>query len=290
MTARSRAAAVLVSAMMALPAGCSDGADEPDWVDAFGYSDEQVFPFAIGDFGFPYVQVAIDDDRLDLPFDTGNTIGVMLSTEAFDRLGLAAIETHTPYDSAGRPGKPLRTSEVSGVSLLGRDLGPGRVFELGNPNLDGLVGPVLFPRGHITFDYGSKRLALGDGPLPDSIPGYRALPLIRSASHPSLILVRGSIEGRPALLEIDTGKSRCVVNPDLSADLGLARVKGGVVIEAVQLGALSFAVPRAKEVDQGGIDPGLPQPILAGIGSDLLSRFVWTVDYDADLLWVPESL
>jgi hypothetical protein len=37
-----------------------------------------------------------------------------------------------------------------------------------------------------------------------------------------------------------------------------------------------------------GIDPALPEPILVGVGSDLLSRFVWTVDYAAGVLWIPD--
>ena len=34
-------------------------------------------------------------------------------------------------------------------------------------------------------------------------------------------------------------------------------------------------------------DPALSDPILAGVGSDVLSRFVWTVDYEVGVLWVP---
>ena len=48
-------------------------------------------------------------------------------------------------------------------------------------------------------------------------------------------------------------------------------------------------VPSAKEVDQTAIDPSLPEPIVAGLGSDVLSRFVWTVDYEAGVLWIPAA-
>ena len=39
--------------------------------------------------------------------------------------------------------------------------------------------------------------------------------------------------------------------------------------------------------NRAGIDPDLPEPILVGVGSDILSRFVWTVDYEAGVLWIP---
>lgn len=42
-------------------------------------------------------------------------------------------------------------------------------------------------------------------------------------------------------------------------------------------------------VDQTGIDPDLPEQILAGVGSDILSRFVWTVDYASGSIWIPEA-
>ena len=63
----------------------------------------------------------------------------------------------------------------------------------------------------------------------------------------------------------------------------------GVAIDRLRIGDLSFEVPSAKEVDQTAIDPSLPEPILAGIGSDILSRFVWTVDYEAGVLWIPAT-
>jgi hypothetical protein len=34
---------------------------------------------------------------------------------------------------------------------------------------------------------------------------------------------------------------------------------------------------------------GLPEAILLGLKSDVLSRFVWTVDYDGGALWIPVS-
>ena len=43
------------------------------------------------------------------------------------------------------------------------------------------------------------------------------------------------------------------------------------------------AAQRATE-----LDPTLAEPILVGVGSDLLSRFVWTVDYRRGALWLAD--
>ena len=59
--------------------------------------------------------------------------------------------------------------------------------------------------------------------------------------------------------------------------------------ESLRIGELSFAIANAKGVDQTGIETELPEPILAGIGSDTLGRFVWTADYATDTLWLPAT-
>lgn len=246
-------------------------------------------PVDIGDFGYPYVPVRVADTRLELPFDTGNMGGISVSSELFDQMGLTADAS---YDSLSSSGEVVATSRVARgveVSMLGRDLGPVPVYELQHPSLPGLAGPTLLGGGHFTLDYAARKMALAPGTLPDAVPGFRKIPLVRSAEHPMLILVRGTIEGRSIVIELDTGKSRTVINPGLASDLGLERGRRGVAIDSLRIGHLSFEVPSAKEVDQTAIDPGLPEQILAGVGSDLLSRFVWTVDYEAGLLWIPSE-
>ena len=151
------------------------------------------------------------------------------------------------------------------------------------------MGPTFIEEGHFTLDYKSRRMGVGSGRLPDSVPGFRQVPLVRSRRYPRLILVRGTVEGREALLELATGKRRTVINPALAAELSLRRGSHGVTIDSLRIGALSFEVPSAKEVDQTAIDPSLPEPIVAGLGSDVLSRFVWTVDYEAGVLWIPAA-
>jgi len=281
--------AVTVLALAAGIAGCAAPAPASDWVDAFRYSDDAIHSVHIGEFGYPYVEVQIADTNVWLPFDTGNTVGLSVSSALFDRLGLTAAGSHDRVTSAGETVATLRVADAVDVSMLGRDVGPTRVYEFDHPSLDGLAGPVLIGSGHFTLDYGSRRIGVGTGLLPAAVPGFRQIPLVRSNRHPTLILVRGTVKGREILIELDTGKSRTVINPALAAELGLRRDAHGVAIDHLGIGDLRFEVPSAKEVDQRAIDPSLTEPILAGIGSDVLSRFVWTVDYDAGVLWIPDT-
>ena len=272
-----------------LISGCASPAPDSDWIRAFSYSEADVHAIEVGEFGYPYVPVNVAGTRLILPFDTGNMVGVSVSPSLFDQLGLNADGSWNPRNSAGEDSASLRVANAVDVSFLGRDLGPTQVFERDHSSLAGLVGPAVLGGGRFTLDYASRRIALGAARLPERIPGFRKLSLVRSNRHPLLVLVRGTVEGRPVLLELDTGKSRTVINPSLASELALQRGSRGVAIKNLCIGDLCFEVRSAKEVDQTGIDTGLPEPIMGGIGSDILSRFVWTVDYDGAVLWIPSS-
>jgi len=261
--------------------GCAGSSSQPDWLRSFGYAASDAFPIEVGDFGFPRVPVEIAGTRLELAFDTGNQVGLGVSSSVFDRLGLTAHGSYDRLDSAGRLAATLRVAEVREVSFLGRRLGVTSVYEIDEPTLPGLVGPILLGSGHFTLDYGSRMFALGTASIPGRVTGFEPVSMVRSSRHPMLILVRGTIEGRPVLIELDTGKSRTVINPNLAATLAPH------VVMRLRIGGRSFEIRRPKEVDQTGIDPTLPEPILVGVGSDVLARFVWTVDYDTSLLWIP---
>jgi hypothetical protein len=282
-------AIVVLVTLAGLFCGCGPPPGDRDWERVLGYSAGEIHAIEIGDFGYPYVPVEIGDDTVTLAFDTGNMVGVSVNEELFDRLGLATVETWDRVTSAGEPIATLRIGQSRRVSALGRDLGPVPIYELDDARLPGLLGPRFLTGGRFTLDYVSRRIAVSDAALPDTLPGFRALPLVRSERHPALVLVRGTVEGRGVLMQLDTGKSRTVVNPTLAAELGLERGERGVRIARLGIGDLSFEVPSAKEVDQSALDPELAEPILAGIGSDILSRFVWTVDYRSGTLWMPDS-
>ena len=260
---------------------------EPDWPEVFGYAPSEVATIEIGDYGFPFIPVTIGDVAVKLPFDTGNMVGVSVNEELYDGLELTTLRTYDRLDGAGRRVGTLRVGEARQVVALGRDVGRKTIYEIDDETLPGLFGPADLGASHFTLDYRTRRLAAGSSRLPREIPGYRAVPLVRSERNPTLILVRGSVAGREIVIELDTGKSRTVVNPDLAAELGLEPARHGVRIDSLRIGELTFAVPSAKEVDQTDIDAGLPDPILAGVGSDILSRFVWTVDYASGTLWMP---
>jgi hypothetical protein len=274
---------------LVLVAGCRTPGGAPGWIGAFGYSPEEVVPIEIGNYRYPYVAVTVAGDSQLLVFDTGNMVGISVSSELFDRLGLRSDGSWTSLSSAGEARGTYRFADGVSVARAGEEPRSARVYESGFHDGAGLLGPGDLGGQRFTVDYASRSLAVSAGGGPEAVPGFQAVPLVRSARHPGLILVRGTIEGRPVLIQLDTGKSRTVVDPDLAGELGLAPARNGVAIRSLTIGGLEFRISSAKEVDLTGIDVELPDPILVGIGSDILSRFAWTVDYDAGLLWIPAS-
>ena len=160
---------------------------------------------------------------------------------------------------------------------MGRDWADGHAEEDWRRDLDGLFGPRYLLGGRFTLDYGRRRIAVSASPLPGPIDD--ALPMIDVPEHEGLIVVRGAVNGMPALLEIDTGKSRTTVDEDLAAEIGLPAVERGYRIDEVRIGRRSFSVTSAKGVSFRGLSSGLPEPIRLGVGSDILSQVVLTVDY-----------
>ena len=96
---------------------------------------------------------------------------------------------------------------------------------------------------------------------------------------PHLILASGRVNGRPVLIEFDTGASRTNIDPALVQELGLPTAGNGVRIDSLAIGPLVFAVPSARVNPKGGIDPTLSPPIQLAVGSDILAQIILTVDY-----------
>lgn len=120
---------------------CSSRDEPPSWRETFGYSAQEVHQMETGEFGYPQIPVTIDDAEYMLPFDTGNMIGISPSSAHFSRSGLATADTYNRLNSAGRIVAALRVGQAREVSVLGRSLGPQRIYEFSHPTLPGLIGP-----------------------------------------------------------------------------------------------------------------------------------------------------
>ena len=166
-----------------------------------------------------------------------------------------------------------------------RKVEPGKIS-----NLDSLLGQQPLRGTRLTLDYGNGLFAFTDERLPEAMPeAASVLDLVPSQAHDTLIFVHGEVYGRPGLIQIDPGKTRCVINPEFAEELGLNETPRGYMVTDVQLGRFSFSVGFARKQDVGSPDPDLPEPIVMGVGSDVLSQVLTTVDYRSRKLVLMEQ-
>jgi len=279
----------MVAAILTTTTLCPSAAlaQKPWWLDSLAYSSAQLSPIRVGTDGFPYVRVRIDTTHLWLLFDTGNMVGLTIASQHYDRLELPVTGTVRRRDSSGEFLGEFRIGRAERVEALGRPATGVAIREFAHPRLVGILGPDDLPESRFTLDYQSQLIAVSNSVLNlHEAAGSR--PLIRSARYPRLIVVEGRFQGRPILIELDTGKSRTVVDPVWARSVGLTVGQTDTVaIGEVELGDAVFHVRDAKPVGLGGIDPDLPAPLVMSLGSDSLSRFILTVDYaqGVALLW-----
>lgn len=249
-----------------------------EWQHALSYKPDELFPVSIGKYGLPYIKVWINGQEQTLVWDTGNMSGLLLSTRVAQELKLPVIAERKHYDSDGTEVGTYKAYRVGQLRVFGKGWAGEQAHE-DRRDLDGLIGPRYVLGKRFTLDYKSNTIAISETPLPQETPTVLKLPMILSTQHEGLILVRGFVNGREVLIEIDTGKSRTVVDPFLANLLRLPKTATGYRIEEVTFGPYKFAVASAKEVSFKGISQTLPEPIMLSVGSDILSQVILTVDY-----------
>ena len=277
---------VPTAASSGLPTPAS--AQVPEWVGPLGYRASELVEVRIGPYGMPLVQVDVAGVSRWLLFDTGDMVGVSLTTSELSSQELPVDSTWRRLDSDGSVIGEFRRLRAPSVRAFGRELGPLPIYEVDGLVVPGLIGLDLLPGGRFTLDYGSGLLAVTDTPLGEPPAGFEELPLVRSRRHPRLILAYCRIGEREVLTEFDTGKSRTVISPELARELGLVPDDRGVRIDALGVGSATFGIPSAKLVSLADIDRSLPAPIELSVGSDVMSELVITVDYATGRLLVGE--
>ncbi|MCP4662671.1 MAG: hypothetical protein GY856_45330 [bacterium] len=271
---------VLMVAGIGLPVPGGEPADTPSWCKTLGYGPNEIHRVRTGKFGYAYVRVLVNGREVELPFDTGNMTGLGVSPEIAERSRLEEAGETTHYHASGQVAGSYKVFKVREFVAFGRTWNDQLADEEWRPGLDGLLGPRYVNGGRFTLDAERGILAVSSSPFPDEAPGTR-IPMVRSPAPDleELILIPGSVNGVEVLVELDTGKSRCVVDPELAKSLHLPEARNGYRFDEIRLGPFTFSVPSAKESNLRGISEGLSRPVLVGVGIDLLSQLLFSVDY-----------
>ncbi|HXH61088.1 MAG TPA: aspartyl protease family protein, partial [Fimbriimonadaceae bacterium] len=196
----------------------------PLWIKTLGYSASEVWTVEISKPGIPVVTTKIQGAPVDLMFDTANMAGLSISTNKAKELNLSVVGKWEDLDSSGAVIGYTSVFRVKEMSVFGQTWSDQRATSIDDDQVHGtlfgygLLGPKYLQGCIVTFDYQSGLVAVRRGPG-KSLPGWKELKMVVSDAFPGLPLVHGKVNGRPLLMELDTGKSRCVVDPELDHEL-----------------------------------------------------------------------
>jgi hypothetical protein len=242
----------------------------------------EIHEISLDRFGQPVIPVTINGDIVFGTFDTGNMTGLSLSDSLATRLKLPVAGDTQMLDSDGNPVSVSHMYSIDNLNVFGNEFGRVTATEEYRGALACLVGPRFMLGGRVTIDYANHLLGFSKRKLNDIPEGAASIPLIQSPVHEGLVLVRGFVHGRKVLMELDTGKSRTVIDPSLAKSLDLEGVSHGVHIDSLLIGNNVFSVRSAKLAGLSSLGQGLDDEVLVGVGSDILSKIVLTVDYAND--------
>lgn len=260
-------------------AGTAQDETELQWAKKYSFDPSEVFPLEIGALGFPYIECEIDGSSITMLFDTGNITGVFLGSKAAQRIGLLKTGELVRRDSSGNRVGAFAAYTASKMTVFGKKRSDVGILQRDEERFEGAVGPRFVMEGRFTIDYGNRLIGVASTPLPEKEDDQYDLELVPNDRYPGMIVAKGSVNGRTVLIQFDTGKSRSVLDPKLVEELRLPQDEQGALIREIKLGSLTFSVNSAKMLSLHGLSREYAEPVLLGIGSDILSQVVLSVDY-----------
>lgn len=247
------------------------------------YLPDEIFPIKIDKFGCPDVKMEFKNKPVWIIWDTGDMTGLVLSKKIIDGNDLKVKDSIRLSDSEGNMVGYSYTYVADSIRFF-NGIKDNVSISTATGDYNGLIGPKFIDLKRFTLDYQNKFIGISKHSFKKSMVEGEILSMVKSEMFPRLILVEGQVNGKRVLMELDTGKSRTVIDPELAKELNMTEGKHGVVVDNIALGTLSFGVDNAKLKGFMGISNGLPEPIRIGIGSDVLSKFLFTVDYEQGIV------
>jgi len=291
-----RGTLILVVAAMILPSPAAEDSTTqrpPAWIAEYGYQPQDLAEFAFGAPGVPevpIVTVTIQGSPFPLVLDTGTKGYAALDSDVIARLQLPVKGWDTWLDSSGKPVARIPRATVPSLQFGPIHLTGAEVTGMGPESIMGkrigyvgTLGWWSFRDYRITLDYANRRIALSRSPLPPQLQSCATRYVTRFVSPSDLdglILVEGTVSGKPIYLEVDTGKSNTELDPKIQAIREFKQESQGYVIDGITVGP--FVVQsRFGRMFGGfeGFNRGLDKPVYVGLGSDFLKNFLLTIDY-----------
>lgn len=270
---------LVVVALCCLLISCGKSDSKTEWIKALGYAESDVIEVAFDQFGSPMVPVTVNDAYLTATFDTGNLVGLLVSTELATDLDLTVTGKRDLLSSSGDKVGEMHRYRVDSLHVFNQKWTNITASEYVSNAVQAMVGPQFLKNARMTIDYPNKTLAVSRTATPDTSIAGTWVPMIVSPRFPELILVEGMIHESPTLFAINTGKGRSSIDPDWAKLLKLETVRDGFRIDDIRIAGYTFTARSARGERFAGIEQGINRAIKASIGADILADLRITIDY-----------
>jgi hypothetical protein len=264
------------------------------WAQDLGYQNTEIYPLALSGLGCPFVDVDVSGVPLSLMLDSGTASGLVITNNAPPiphRVEERIEELNADGSHRGESCR-IRVEKVSVLGEVFKDVGGSlsdwRMFS--SEPFNGTVGLDFFLDRRLTLDYRSGKVGVTTASLPKNLD--RNLYLIADLIDPPksqghILYARAKLNGHEVIVYFDTGYNVSFIDPSFAK--GLARVerpgKFKVVRERVplELGGHTIIIDELREspISRGS---GFDLPVALVLGSDVLSRFIVTIDIRTKML------
>jgi hypothetical protein len=237
------------------------------------------------------VPVKIGDKKVKLLFDSGNGVGITLTTALEKEIDYEMIGTTTELNADGTyrgSGKSILLKKIYVFDEVYNDIISSLVDwkMYSSFKINGTIGLKYFDNKVVTIDYKNKKIAVSNKALDYSRiknDKYTVVPLIKSEldKEQDLLFVEGEVNGEKSTIYLDTGSSSSFYNFD--------DTQGEI---EVKIGEKTYTFNSNDLIhDELGFQDEFKYPLSLAINSDLLkaNHFVITIDKIQNNLIIGEN-
>jgi len=261
---------------------------EIDWISDLQYDPDEIKPMTFSATGCPQISVALNGKPFWLKFDFGCSKGFQLTTAVESQLDYIVLRETNTYNTDGTVRGRVKRIRLDSLEVFGEryddlegTLADWKIFS--SLPYQGLISLEYFADYRFTQDYKRGRLALTKKPFPDALKGSSRYLLTDILDPPDWhkygVYVLGKVNGIDSVIYIDNGSSKTDVDYRILSDAQKAKSDGKNCSAEVpiSIGDLEFAIRnfRIRKIERG---TDYQYPVRIKIGSDLLKRFVITID------------